>query len=359
MNIGLVGLPRSGKTTVFQALVGPDTIGPIRPNQPHRAVVNVPDPRVQALTDLYQSKKVVAATIQYIDLPGVPVEQADRQGLPEEHLRQLGQVDALLAVIGAFEARAATPLDIDAQLESIHLELLLSDMQKTENRLEKARKTVMKVVGAEKQALQNELAVLERVHAALNDNTAIRELELRDQEQKITRGFQFLSEKPILYLANIGEESLADTEQALKPLAAHAARPRAMSGWICAQVELELALLSGEDRQTFMADYGIESLAAQRLIRRCYELMDYITFFTSAEKETHAWTVTRGTKAPHAAGVIHSDFERGFVRAAAVSVDDLIDCGSTAAARKAAKLRLEGKGYSIQDGDVIEFLFSV
>jgi GTP-binding protein YchF len=359
MNIGLIGLPRSGKTTVFRALTGATEERASRRNEPHLSTVPTPDPRVDFLTEFNSSKSAVYATVQYVDLPGVPTEQAERQGLPEEHLRRLGQVDALLAVVGAFGESAGSADPIARELDALHTELIFSDLLKVEKRLEKLTRTVSKVKGPEREELQRELTVLERAHEALDKSVALRELELDHAKQLITRGFQFLSEKPILYVLNVGEEEIPLGAQLRERLDQYAKRPRAHSGWICAQVEMEIVAMAGEDRRAFMSDYGIDQPAAERLIQRSYELMDYISFLTSAEQETRAWTVTRGSKAPQAAGVIHSDFERGFIRAEIIAFDELKEFPSHAAAKKAGKVRLEGKDYIVNDGDVINFLFNV
>jgi ribosome-binding ATPase YchF (GTP1/OBG family) len=207
--------------------------------------------------------------------------------------------------------------------------------------------------------MEREREVLQIIHQSLNDDVAIRELDLDADQRKILRGFQFLSEKPMLYLVNVGEEQLAEVNTLPPELEKYAGRPRAAGGQIGGQVEMEIAGLEDEDREVFMQDYGIRELAAERLIRQCYDLMDYITYFTAAEKESHAWTITRGMKAPQAAGVIHSDFERGFIRAEVIPYSDLMELGSIPAAKKVGKLRLEGKDYVVQDGDVILFLFNV
>lgn len=359
MNIGLIGLPRSGKTTVFRALTGAEESRASRRGEPQLSTVRTPDPRVDFLAEFSGSGSKVFATVQYVDLPGVSAEQAERQGLPEEHLRYLGQVDALLAVINNFEESSRLPNALEQELNALHTELIFSDLLKTEKRLEKLRKTVGKVAGGERQKLQYELDVLERVHDTLEQNTAIRELELDHAQQLLTRGFQFLSEKPILYVLNVSEEELSSGAELRARLDQYAKRPNAHSGWICAQVEMEIAALEGEDRLAFMSDYGLAQPAAERLIQRSYELMNYLSFLTSAEKETRAWTVTRGSKAPQAAGAIHSDFERGFIRAEVIAFAELEQFTSYAMAKKAGKVRLEGKDYVVQDGDVINFLFNV
>ena len=359
MNIGLIGLPRSGKTTVFRALTGAEESRASRRGEPQLSVVQTPDPRVDFLTEYSKSANTVFATVQYVDLPGVSAEQAKRHGLPEEHLRSLGQVDALLAVINYFEENSQAPGAVEQELDALHTELIFSDLLKVERRLEKVRKTVSKVTGSERDEMQRELDVLELVHQALEQSVAIRELELDHAQQLITRGFQFLSVKPILYVLNVGEEQMAQGAELRARLEQYAKRPNARAGWICAQVEMEIATLEGEDRLAFMSDYGLAQPAAERLIQRSYELMNYISFLTSAEKETRAWTVKRNSKAPQAAGVIHSDFERGFIRAEVIAYDELKEFPSYAAAKKAGKVRLEGKDYIVQDGDVIIFLFSV
>ncbi|MBN1515826.1 redox-regulated ATPase YchF [Candidatus Sumerlaeota bacterium] len=356
MDIGLIGLPQSGKTTVFQALTGqqPTGSGHMEPNV---AVVKVPDERIDRLAELFHSKKIVHATVRYVDLPGVSSELTQGKGLPEEHLRHLGLVDALLAVLRGFESGGIAP-DISGELDSIHTELILSDLQKVENRLEKLEKSVKKVSGDERNKQQRELDAVQKIHAALNANQAIRELELDPEEKKAIRGFQFLSEKPILYLVNIGEDDQLEQRDCTGAIAAWSSRPRAAAAQLCAQIEMEIASLEGEDRESFLSDYKIQQAAAETIIRQCYDLLGNITFLTAGDPETHAWTIPSGSKAPQAAGAIHTDFEKGFIRAEVSLYEDLIQLGSFAELKKQAKLRMEGKDYTVQDGDVMHFLFN-
>ncbi|MGC8841597.1 MAG: DUF933 domain-containing protein, partial [Candidatus Sumerlaeaceae bacterium] len=246
-------------------------------------------------------------------------------------------------------------------VETVHLELIFSDLAKVENRLQKLEKTLPKLSGKERETQHFEYEVLRKIHPLLQANKPVRAAELSPDEEKAIRGFQFLSAKPTMYLLNIAETELARGDELARQLELPGItdQPWTVIAWIAGELEMEIAQLEGEDREAFLRDYNIERPAAQRIISLSYELLGYISFLTVGPDEVRAWTIPAGALAPQAAGAIHSDFERGFIRAEVVSYDELIRHGSFANAKKHGQCRLEGKGYVVQDGDVINFLFSV
>lgn len=365
MEIGIVGFEKSGKTTAFNALTGSSVStsafggGKIEPNI---AIVNLPDERLDKLNEMSKSKKLVYATVKYTDLPGTAKDSvANKQGLDPTHIQYLGQVDSLIAVIRAFEDDSGIETNIEGDIESMNIELLLSDLVRVETRLERLEKGVKKLSGVEKDKQQKELDLITKIKAWLDENKPIRDMELDEEEKKLIRGFQFLSEKPILYLLNISEDMLLEK----RDLAGEIKNKLNINGkWedvaqMSCEVEMEISQLEQGEREIFMKDYGITEPASKMIIRRTFDLLGYMTYLTTGEKETHAWTLKKGSKAPQAAGVIHSDFERGFIRAEIINWKDLLDLGGYPAAKKAGKLRLEGKEYVVQDGDTIIFLFNV
>lgn len=363
MDIGILGLPKSGKTTLFNALTGMDAAVSAYAggsNEPNLATVKVPDPRVDTLSEMFESKKTIHAAIRYVDLPGVSADAAQQShGLPEEHLRHLGLCDALLAVVRAFEDDSGVTTDMEGDWESLEVELLLSDMQKVDNRLPRIERSLSNAKGAEREQLIAEQSALEKIKERLDNEQPIRGLELSPQEDKSIRGFQFLSIKPLLVVFNVGEDAIANGAEIVGRFADKWVAGQCGAGSLCAEVELEIARLDDEESAMFLADYGIEEPAAQRVIGMSYDLLGAISFLTTGPDESRAWTIRRGALAPEAAGAIHSDIERGFIRAETVLYDDLVATGSMAEARKVGKVRLEGKSYVVQDGDVINFRFSV
>ena len=359
MEIGILGLSSNGKTTLFNALTG--NTAPTIPTgrvEPNIAVVNVPDPRVDQLSALYNSKKVVYATIRYIDIPGQAVESSGK-GLSDAVLGQLATTDMLLAVLRGFSSDATEPADIANEAETLDLDLTISDLSKVENRLPRLEQSIKKVTGKERERLTLEKQALERIHKPLEEGQPIRALDLSPEEERVLRGFSFMTQKPILYLINCSEPEEANNPATWAALGDRATAPHSACGALACQIEEEIAQLPPEDREEFLADYGIEEPGAQRMIRLCYDLLGVISFLTAGPKETHAWTIPKGSLAPQAAGAIHTDFERGFIRAEVIAYKDLVQHGSTKACRDQGLLRTEGKNYEVKDGDVIEFLFNV
>jgi ribosome-binding ATPase len=359
MKIAIIGLPNSGKTTVFNALTRGQaetaafSSGKIEPNQ---ASVKVPDPRLDVLKDLYKPKKVTHAEVQYVDIGGL--EGGDRQaGIPPEVINYIGTADAFLVVVRAFASdpvpHPAGNIDPARDLTTVEDELILSDLLVVDRRVEKLEKEIGKLPTAERAIRQVELQALRRLKDALESESPVRSVELNSQEEKLLRGFQFLSAKPVLAVVNIGEDDL--TSEGLEFDGLNGRQAVALS----ARIEAELAQLEDQDAEEFMADLGISQPARNRVIEASYRLLGLISFLTVGEDEVRAWTIREGTSALDAAGVIHSDIQRGFIRAEVVPYPDLVEAGGMSEAKKHGKLRVEGKDYIVRDGDICHFLFNV
>lgn len=358
LRIGIVGLAQTGKTTLFQILthVHGSGSGSGR-SEAHVGVVRVPDVRLDRLSELYQPQKTIHATIEYMDTPGSIIELA-RSGLQTQALREL---DALVHLVRVFENEAIPheggAVDPHRDIENVELELILSDLTVAEKRLERLEKDIKK---QKNPALEREFQVLSVCKAALEKQTPLREVALTPEDAKAIRGFTFLSRKPMLYVLNLGERDAARANMA-EQFASEAGlkqRPHTAVAAICGQVEGELAELNDADAAEFLLSYGLKESATARLIRAGYQLLGLISFFTVGEDECRAWTIPTGTTALEAAGEIHSDIQRGFIRAEAVKFEDLIATGSFAEARNRALLRLEGKEYVVHDGEIVHFRHS-
>jgi hypothetical protein len=323
----------------------------------HVGVVRVPDARLDRLAELFKPQKTVHATIEYIDMPGSVIELA-RMGVQTQALREL---DALAHVVRAFEDEAVPveggSVDPRRDIENVELELILSDLAVVEKRWDRLEKDLKK---QKNPALEKEFHVLNVCKAALEKQTPLREVGLGAEESKVIRGFTFLSRKPMLYVLNLGESDAARANLAEQFAAEAGLKQRRRTGVsaICGKVEAELAQLSDADAAEFLASYGLQESAIARLIHASYQLLGLISFFTVGENECHAWAIQAGTTALEAAGEIHSDFQRGFIRAEVVKVDDLIATGSLAEARNRALLRVEGKEYVVADGEVVHIRHS-
>lgn len=362
MEIGIIGLPQSGKTAVYNVLTGgaaadtPAFSGSIEPNI---AMVKVPDPRLDRLAAVFSPKKITPATFRLVDVAGVPKAEdgAAQHGLPEALVRALLNCDALLAVVRAFPSAGGEAPDPMGDIEALNLELLISDLQKVENRLERIDKQIKRPVSPERAKLEAEQAVLLRAKAVLEKNEPLRQVEFTPDEEKMMRGFLFLSQKPIYYLINVDEDAMMSKPEA-ELLAAYAglAGRNSRVGLLCAKIESEIASLSPEEQKEFLSSFSIAEPAFGKIIQGCYDVMGYISFLTAGEPEVRAWPIPRGATAPEAAGTIHGDLQKGFVRAEVVNVDDLVRLGSFAEARKHGILRTEGKAYVVQDNDVMHIL---
>jgi len=358
LRIGIVGLAQVGKTTLFQILTRahPGGQGAGRP-EARVGVVRVPDARLERLAEMFHPQKTVHATIEYVDTPGSIIELA-RTGAQSQALREL---NALVHVVRAFED-PANPAEGGAanpqrDIENVELELMLSDLAVVEKRVERLEKDVKK---QKNPSLEKELQVLKVCKATLEKQTPLRDASLAPGDERVIRGFTFLSLKPMLYVLNLGENDAARANAAEE--FAHQAgskhRPHTAVTAICGKVEAELAELDDSEAVEFLASYGLKESAISRLIHASYQLLGLISFFTVGEDECRAWTIRAGTSALEAAGEIHTDMERGFIRAEVVKVDDLLAAGGFAEARARAQLRLEGKDYIVHDGEIVHIRHS-
>jgi len=366
LRLVIVGLPQSGKTTVFNALTRSEAVTggfSTAEGEANLATVKVPDPRLDALTPLFNPKRIVPADVQYLDVAGL-AKGVGESGMGGQLLGQLAQANALVLVVRAFEddnvPHPETTVDPLRDLETLLLEFTFSDLGIIEKRIDRIDQTVGKLRGNEKEQYEREREALVRCKAALEDGTPIREVELDEEEERLLRGFGFLTQKPLLVLFNVGESQLGEPSDELVASAREQqGRPGVEIHALAGQIEMEISQLDAEDAELFMADLGISESSLDRVIRLSYDLLGLISFFTVGPDEDRAWTIRRGASAVEAAGEIHSDIARGFIRAEIVAYDDLLATGSMAEAKKAGKLRLEGRAYIMQDGDIAHFLFNV
>lgn len=360
MKIAIIGLPNSGKTTVFNALTGATAettayaSGQLEPNV---ATVKVPDPRLGVLAKMFNPKKNTPADVQYVDVGGLSSGAGQSGGLPPALLNFIGGADALLHVARAFEdesvAHPEGSVDLARDIESVDLELAFSDMAIIERRLVKLNAEIGKMSTKDREQRIGERDLLVKLQAALENGQPVRDVDLTDEEERVLRGYQFLTAKPQLLVLNIGEGQIKNP-----PAFAYAHRNSDVVA-LCGKIEAELAQLDDEDAQIFMDDLGISEAARDRVIASSYHLLGLISFLTAGPDEVRAWTIRRSTPAVEAAGAIHSDIQRGFIRAEIVAYDDLIRAGGMTEAKKQGTVRMEGKTYVVKDGDVCHFLFNV
>jgi hypothetical protein len=366
VQIAIVGLARSGKTTVFNSLTkGDAATGGFGGLTVNTGVVKVPDERLTRLTTLFKPRKEVPADVTYVDLPApaTTAEGEPHADIPADQLARLRNADALLHVVRVFESDAvAHPLlsvDPARDVEQLELEFTLADLGVVEKRLEKLKQSGRHGTAAEREANEREQIVLERILPALTDGQPIRDVGLDEDESLRIRGFRFLTEKPVLVLLNVGEGDLAGAEKLALEMEASISHAHTEVAQMSAQIEMEIGQLDEDEAQVFRDDLGLEDSSMERVIRASYHLLGLISFFTAGEDETRAWTVARGASAVDAAGTIHTDLARGFIRAEVIGWEELLELGTMAEAKKQGKLRSEGKTYEVQDGDVIEVLFNV
>src|SRR5215203_5302378 len=366
MQIAIVGLAGSGKTTVFNTLTrGHAETGGYGGVTLNVGVVKVPDDRLDRLAEIFKPKKIVQADVTYADLPAPPPSSEGHIGteeLPPDHLARLRDSDALLHVVRAFEDPSNPhpdgSVDPARDIERLDLEFLLADLSMAERRLERLKGSGRHGTPAEREAAEREEVVVRRIHYGLEAGTPIRDLGLDEDESKAIRGFRFLTEKPVLVLLNVGERDLATAGELTARIGGSYAHQHAKVDHLSARIEMELGELDADDAATFMEELGIAESGLERVIRLSYQLLGLVSFLTAGPDEVRAWPIPAGSTAVDAAGTIHTDLAKGFIRAETVAYEDLLKLGSHAEARKAGRLRSEGKTYRVADGDVLEILFS-
>lgn len=365
MKLGIIGLPNVGKSTLFNSLTKAGAAAenfPFCTIDPNVGVVAVPDERVDTLGRMYSSKKVTHATIEFVDIAGLVKGASKGEGLGNQFLANIRETDAIVHVVRCFEDPNVVHVDgsVDPvrDIETINLELVFADLEVVDRRLGKVGKSARN-----DKSLQKEAALLEKLKALLEEGSRARCYEPADEEEKaILKGLSLLTGKPVIYAANVGEDDLADDgagNEYVKKVREYAEAEGSGVFVISAKVEQEISELADEDRAVFLEDLGLKESGLDKLIRASYSLLGLISFLTCGEDESRAWTITEGTKAPQAAGKIHTDFERGFIKAEVIPYDKLIECGSMTAAKEKGLIGIEGKDYVMKDGDVTLFRFNV
>ena len=365
LEVGIVGLPNVGKSTLFNAITkaGAEAANyPFCTIEPNVGIVDVPDKRLQVLHEMYNSKKTTPAAFRFVDIAGLVKGASKGEGLGNKFLEHIRQVDAVAQVVRCFEDGDIThvegSIDPIRDIEIINTELCLADMEVLERRMHK----LVKLAKSGAKEAKAEQAVLDKIKAALDEGKTVRSVELSDDEKDMIKEMNFLTMKPTLYVANVGEDEVAtaDAENPhVQKVREYAASENAQVVSISARVESEIAELDEDEAKEFLQEMGLEQSGLEKLIHAAFDLLGLMTFLTAGPDECRAWTIVKGTTAPKAAGKIHSDIERGFIRAEIVNFDDLVAAGSTAAAREKGQVRLEGKDYIMQDGDVTYFRFNV
>lgn len=364
MKLGIVGLPNVGKSTLFNAITNAGAQSanyPFCTIEPNVGIVAVPDKRLDALAKMYEPEKFTPATIEFVDIAGLVKGASKGEGLGNKFLSNIREVDAIVHVVRCFEnddiIHVEGSIDPKRDIETIDLELILSDIEIIERKIDRTKKALK----ADKK-LQDELDFFERVKTELESGKSARSITCTDEEKEWLSNVSLLTNKPIIFAANLSESDFSkgiDNHTGYQAVAALAKQENAAVLPICAEIEAEISGMDWEEKQMFLADMNLTESGLDRLIRECYSLLGLISYLTAGKPEVRAWTIEKGTKAPQAAGKIHTDFEKGFIRAEVIGFDELMECGSMTAAKEKGLVRSEGKEYVMQDGDIVLFRFNV